>query len=237
MTVWMASMIACSLRAMGSLSRMIVKGAESIAKPAVSGLWAFEPGQRLQGVRDQLFQRRHVHIGQALQVEAALARLVPAQPGQQFGLGVEAGHQIERQVVLARREADARPADGLATAGRHLVAAEADDGRPPHDGRRAGGRAHQLSQHLAVGAALGIGLGRAEIVDRGFGGTGLWFGPGPDSTICQLQNSQGFYVSDRLAVLPQYLMPKQAMTLLAGQIASARMGGLTTAIIRRFVAR
>ena len=44
-------------------------------------------------------------------------------------------------------------------------------------------------------------------------------------------------MSDRLAVLPQYLMPKQAMTLLAGQIASARMGGLTTAIIRRFVAR
>jgi phosphatidylserine decarboxylase len=44
-------------------------------------------------------------------------------------------------------------------------------------------------------------------------------------------------VSDRLAVLPQYLMPKQAMTRLAGQIASARMGGLTTAIIRRFVAR
>lgn len=44
-------------------------------------------------------------------------------------------------------------------------------------------------------------------------------------------------MSDRLAVLPQYLMPKQAMTLLAGKIASARMGGLTTAIIRRFVAR
>ncbi|MET0518453.1 MAG: archaetidylserine decarboxylase [Burkholderiaceae bacterium] len=44
-------------------------------------------------------------------------------------------------------------------------------------------------------------------------------------------------MSDRLAVLPQYLMPKQAMTRLAGRIASARMGGLTTAIIRRFVAR
>jgi phosphatidylserine decarboxylase len=44
-------------------------------------------------------------------------------------------------------------------------------------------------------------------------------------------------VSDRLAVLPQYLMPKQALTRLAGIIASARLGGLTTAIIRRFVAR
>jgi len=44
-------------------------------------------------------------------------------------------------------------------------------------------------------------------------------------------------VSDRLAVLPQYLMPKQAMTWLAHVIASAAMGSLTTGIIRRFVAR
>ena len=46
-----------------------------------------------------------------------------------------------------------------------------------------------------------------------------------------------FPLSDRLAVLPQYLMPKQAMTVLAGKLASARLGGLTTAAIRRFVAR
>ena len=44
-------------------------------------------------------------------------------------------------------------------------------------------------------------------------------------------------MSDRLAVLPQYLMPKQLLTQLAGQFASARLGGLTTAVIRRFVAR
>ncbi|MDP3226634.1 MAG: archaetidylserine decarboxylase [Acidovorax sp.] len=44
-------------------------------------------------------------------------------------------------------------------------------------------------------------------------------------------------MSDRLAVLPQYLMPKKAMTVLAGKLASARLGGLTTAAIRRFVAR
>jgi len=44
-------------------------------------------------------------------------------------------------------------------------------------------------------------------------------------------------VSDRLAVLPQYLMPKQLLTVLAGKFASARLGGLTTAVIRRFVAR
>jgi phosphatidylserine decarboxylase len=44
-------------------------------------------------------------------------------------------------------------------------------------------------------------------------------------------------VSDRLAVLPQYLMPKRALTVAAGRIASARAGALTTALIRRFVAR
>lgn len=44
-------------------------------------------------------------------------------------------------------------------------------------------------------------------------------------------------MSDRLAVLPQYLLPKQLLTSLAGRFASARAGGLTTAAIRRFVAR
>ena len=44
-------------------------------------------------------------------------------------------------------------------------------------------------------------------------------------------------MSDRLAVLPQYLMPKQALTTLAGKFASARLGRLTTAVIRWFVSR
>jgi phosphatidylserine decarboxylase len=41
----------------------------------------------------------------------------------------------------------------------------------------------------------------------------------------------------RLAVLYQYLLPKQAITALAGRIASARAGGMTTALIRWFVRR
>jgi phosphatidylserine decarboxylase len=44
-------------------------------------------------------------------------------------------------------------------------------------------------------------------------------------------------VSDRLAVLPQYLIPKQALTVLAGKLASAEAGRLTTAVIRWFVGR
>ncbi len=44
-------------------------------------------------------------------------------------------------------------------------------------------------------------------------------------------------MSDRLAVLPQYLLPKQALTALAGKFATARAGGLTTSVIRWFVGR
>jgi phosphatidylserine decarboxylase len=44
-------------------------------------------------------------------------------------------------------------------------------------------------------------------------------------------------VSDRLAVLPQYLLPKQALTALAGALARRPLGGFTQANIRRFVAR
>jgi phosphatidylserine decarboxylase len=44
-------------------------------------------------------------------------------------------------------------------------------------------------------------------------------------------------MSDRLAVLPQYLLPKQTLTQLAGAIASAKGGALTTRLIRWFVAR
>ena len=44
-------------------------------------------------------------------------------------------------------------------------------------------------------------------------------------------------MSDTLAVLPQYLIPKQALTALAGKFASARAGNTTTAVIRWFVKR
>ncbi|MBI3285592.1 MAG: phosphatidylserine decarboxylase [Burkholderiales bacterium] len=44
-------------------------------------------------------------------------------------------------------------------------------------------------------------------------------------------------MSDRFAVLPQYLLPKQALTVLAGKLANAKAGRLTTRFIRWFVAR
>jgi len=47
----------------------------------------------------------------------------------------------------------------------------------------------------------------------------------------------GPIVSDRMAVLPQYLMPKQALTRLAGEVAGARGGAFTTRLIRWFIDR
>jgi len=44
-------------------------------------------------------------------------------------------------------------------------------------------------------------------------------------------------VSDRLAVLAQYLLPKQALTTLAGRLADTEAGSLTTSVIRWFVQR
>jgi phosphatidylserine decarboxylase len=42
---------------------------------------------------------------------------------------------------------------------------------------------------------------------------------------------------DRLAVLPQYCIPKRALTQLAGRLASAKLGWLTQFLIRDFIAR
>jgi phosphatidylserine decarboxylase len=44
-------------------------------------------------------------------------------------------------------------------------------------------------------------------------------------------------VSDRLAVLCQYLIPKQALTTLAGKFAESEAGSLSTSLIRWFVRR
>jgi phosphatidylserine decarboxylase len=44
-------------------------------------------------------------------------------------------------------------------------------------------------------------------------------------------------VSDRLFIALQYLLPKQAMTALAGKLASRKSGNFTQLVIRRFAAR
>jgi len=44
-------------------------------------------------------------------------------------------------------------------------------------------------------------------------------------------------VSDRIKVLPQYLLPKQALTRFAGALARRELGAVTQAAIRRFIAK
>lgn len=44
-------------------------------------------------------------------------------------------------------------------------------------------------------------------------------------------------MSDRFAVLPQYIYPKQALTSFAGWVAGKERGSVTTWIVRRFVAK
>jgi phosphatidylserine decarboxylase len=44
-------------------------------------------------------------------------------------------------------------------------------------------------------------------------------------------------VSDRLKVLPQYLLPKQRLTTFAGRVAGAKGGSMTTRLIRWFVGK
>jgi phosphatidylserine decarboxylase len=44
-------------------------------------------------------------------------------------------------------------------------------------------------------------------------------------------------VSDRIKVLPQYVLPKQALTSFAGRVAGAKGGAMTTRLIRWFVGK
>ncbi len=46
-----------------------------------------------------------------------------------------------------------------------------------------------------------------------------------------------YRMSDRLAVLPQYVLPKQALTAFAGRVANAQRGAKTTRLIAWFVRR
>jgi phosphatidylserine decarboxylase len=50
-------------------------------------------------------------------------------------------------------------------------------------------------------------------------------------------DSLGPLVSDRMAVLPQYFVPKQALTRLMGALARWRAGAVTTGVIRWFIDR
>src|SRR5262245_16778661 len=94
--------------------------------------------------------------------------------------------------------------------------------------RRAGSRPARKS---ATGLSVGRALGSAAM------GPKQQAPPPCQSTIPDRFRSPSTAVSDRLAVLPQYLMPKLALTRLAGWAAGARWGSFTTWSIGRFVRR
>jgi phosphatidylserine decarboxylase len=52
-----------------------------------------------------------------------------------------------------------------------------------------------------------------------------------------LSLSQTIPVSDRLSVLPQYFLPKKALTQLMGRLANLQAGSTTTAVIKWFIQR
>ncbi len=101
----------------------------------------------------------------------------------------------------------------------------ASDGTEVTEVVQAGEAGRQCGVGRGVVHAAGIqGLKRAHALER----------PGK---IGFLLHFAGSPMSERLAVLLQYLLPKQALTALAGWLASARGGNVTTALIGWFVRR
>ncbi len=99
---------------------------------------------------DQLPQHREIHVLELLHVQARFARPVLAEPSHQRGETLEAGHQVEREVVFPGREGDHRP---LALASARVavpVFTEADDAGAPHPRSDAGRGLHQPDQRVAV---------------------------------------------------------------------------------------
>jgi phosphatidylserine decarboxylase len=66
-------------------------------------------------------------------------------------------------------------------------------------------------------------------------GTGKMYDCAQHPFIINNRPSKRLNVSDRIKVLPQYLLPKQALTTFAGRIAGAKGGTWTTTLIRWFV--
>src|SRR5690606_31895321 len=99
--------------------------------------------------------------------EAALAARMLAEPGEQGSepglLRRRAAHQVERVPGLARAEAGAAHVALVPAGVLVVIAAIADDRRPPHARRLAGDLAEQRVEHFRVGAH-GFGLYRADEV-------------------------------------------------------------------------
>src|SRR5687767_5396202 len=105
-----------------------------------------------------------VHVGQALDIEAALAGPVPAELVHERLMAREIRGQVEDELAGARREADPAHLAAMSAFILIAVAAEANDGRSPHRRRKAADPLHHRAQLPAVLAALRVGHSVEEII-------------------------------------------------------------------------
>src|SRR5262249_47228880 len=108
------------------------------------------PARRLL---DQLLQDPGVHVGQALEVEAALPERVLAALAQDR-IGTVAEQAVESEILLAGGEADREPVELASARVLELAGAESDDARSPHLRLRPGRALHHPHHGEAVVAPL-----------------------------------------------------------------------------------
>jgi hypothetical protein len=120
-------------------------------------------------VLDQGAQRVAIDVGERLQIQAALPRLVLPELRAQLRV-LQARTEVEHELLLARREPGDQRLALFAAGVRVGVAVEADDAGAPHLRRMTGDFAHQRHERLAILAAL-LAL---HLLDerRGAGGCG-----------------------------------------------------------------
>ena len=128
------------------------------------------------GLSNQLFQSRQVDVGEAFDIQAGPADAVLAEFLQEFGVTVKAGHDVQREILFAGREAYQRPISFAAAGILVPRYTKTHDAAAPHARLGARGFFHQPGDRKAILAGLWIGDLLDKAVDALSGGLGLCFG-------------------------------------------------------------
>src|SRR5690349_8029221 len=124
---------------------------------------------------DQHLQHLQVDVGQALDVETDLAKLVRSQLVQQDVPTFEVVRNVNDQLSAPRGERGQRGIAFVAAVVLVVVAAKPDDARPPHPGFLPGHSAHQGKQSVRILALLLVRNGSNMALDTDFRGFGLGY--------------------------------------------------------------
>ena len=127
----------------------------------------------LYRVADELFERGEVDVGEALDVEAAHSDTMLAEFFKQLLVPLAAGHDVDGQVLFARRKAGLEPVAFAAAGTSAEVCSEANDAAGPKLGLGLGDLPHDGQELQAVVALLIIGNSAEEPLDAFFGGFGF----------------------------------------------------------------